>query len=275
MSTSTGPRGLTRGVTSAELMVRRSHLELHRRTIIGRSLAASLAGAIPIPVVDEWLQGVIQHSTFRRLARDYHIELDHYALDRLVYGESGETTLDDLLSASGALGLLSRRWRRVFAAYLATRRAREAARYFVRFTLFDHYCAKLHVGFGVYGDAGLELHQLIESAIEQTPGFLGGRPFRRGLLAIARTMVETPIELIDIASRGNFRRLLARNSDNIQVAEEVDVALERQLAKEESFLTRTAAVIEIQLSAQGNPYLDRVIENFENLWRERYPDAGE
>ena len=153
---------------------------------------------------------------------------------------------------------------------MTTRRAQAAGRYFVIGTLFDHYCAKLHVGLGLDRDSAMELRRIMAEAIDITPGGLGRRLFRRSLIAAGRATVRAPVELIDIASRGAFRRLLSRNrSDQIEAAEEIDSRLDEQLRLQTSFLSRATTAIELQLSVEANPYLDHVVDNFERLWRER------
>jgi hypothetical protein len=47
----------------------------------------------------------------------------------------------------------------------------------------------------------------------------------------------------------------------------MDRAVETALASKTDFLGRTAAAVELQLSAEGNPYVDGVIENLDRRWR--------
>jgi len=102
-------------------------------------------------------------------------------------------------------------------------------------------------------------------AIEATPGSIGKRVFRRGAMAAARATVRAPMELLDIASGGAIRRLLTRGSDEVTAIEEVDNALEADLQSQKSFLARAATAIELQLSADQNPYIDELLTRFEDL----------
>src|SRR5690606_11585847 len=99
------------------------------------------------------------------------------------------------------------------------------------------------------------------------------RAFARGALAAARSTVRAPVRLLDAATRGWVRRrLLGR--DEVAAAQEVDAAVERQLATEGSVLARLAVSIEAQFSAEANPYLDDLVDTFERLWRARRDDGG-
>jgi hypothetical protein len=153
-------------------------------------------------------------------------------------------------------------------------RARSAARTFVTMTLFDHYCAKLHTGLAIDTATALALRDEIGRAIDQTPGALAFHPFRRGALSAARATLRAPLELADLATRGAVRRLLARRSTAGDVTEaeavdELDHAIETALAEKTGFLSRTAAAVEVQLSAEANPFLDSALEALDRRWRAR------
>jgi hypothetical protein len=257
---------------STELTLRRKHLAEHRRMIIGRSLAASLAGLIPFPMFDEWLCSSINRSTIRRIAKARKVDLDDDAIRAIADGPSAPPQWGDLAGGALAFRILSRTWRKMLVAYLATRRAQAATRYFVNASLFDHYCARMHVGLGLDGASGTELRALMGRSIEATSGGVGKRVFRRGAAAAARATVRAPVELLDIASGGALRRLLTRGSDEVEAIEEVDSALDAQLRSQKSFLARAATAIELQLSADQNPYIDELITRFEDMWR---GDQGE
>ena len=82
----------------------------------------------------------------------------------------------------------------------------------------------------------------------------------RKLLASAKRVV------VKIGSR-----LLAKKSaSDVTDAEAVDsleAAIETELANKNGFLSRTVAAVEVQLSADANPFLDTVIETFDGRWR--------
>ena len=83
------------------------------------------------------------------------------------------------------------------------------------------------------------------------------------------TTVKAPLELLDIAAGGALRRRLHTGTVEVAEAEavdEVEAALDRQLADKENFLARAVAAVELQLSADVNPYVDALIERFDVLW---------
>jgi hypothetical protein len=254
-------------MTAGELTISREHLAENRRMIIGRSIAASLAGAIPVPVMEDWLSFAICRGALRRIADSHSVDLDEAAIKSLFHGKTEAPEWGSIAVGTLAYKVISRMWRRVMIAYLAAKRAQAAARYFTLQTLFDHYCARLHVGMGLDGESALEVRMLMDRAIEETPGGIGRRLFRRGFVAAARATAKAPLRLADIASRGALGRLLTKRSE-VEAAEEVDTALEAKLAEEKTFIARATKAVELQLSTQLNPYLDTLVDKFDELWRE-------
>jgi hypothetical protein len=256
-------------MTTMELSLRRDYLSQHRRMIIGRSIAASMAGLVPVPFLEEWLTSTIKRSTIRRIAAAREVDLDDEAVRAIADGPSTPPQWAEVAGGTLIYKLASKAWRRLLYAYVAARRTQAAARNFEIATLFDHYCARLHVGMGLNGEQAMDLRQIMTDAIEQTPGALVDRAFRRAAIATGRATVQAPVELLDIATGGAVRRLLSRGSDEVTAVEEVDQALEAQIHSQQSFLARAATAVELQLSAEANPYVDDVIDTFERLWRGR------
>jgi hypothetical protein len=169
------------------------------------------------------------------------------------------------------LRIAGRAAKRMMLVLATVNRARAAARSFVTMTLFEHYCAKLHTGLGLDATTALALRDEITRAIDSTPGALSFQPFRRGAAAAARATLRAPLELADIASRGALRRLLAKRSEvtEAEAVDDMDRAIETALANKSNFLSRTVAAVEIQLSSEGNPFLDSAIDNLDRRWRAR------
>jgi hypothetical protein len=250
---------------TTELSNRRDHLGSLRRRIIGRSLAAAAAGSLPVPLVEEWLASRIQRGTIRRIAEHRGVDLDDDAVRALADGPSSPPEWLELAGGTLVSRLAARSLRRFVWAYVVARRARAATRAFLIATLFDHYCARLHIGLGLDAGQGATLRALMERSLAETPGGLARRAFARGALAAARVSVRAPLQLANAVTRGWLRRQLSRG-DEVTAVAEVDRALEQQLAGD-SVLSRSAAAIEAQLSAEANPYLDDLIDAFERRWR--------
>jgi hypothetical protein len=258
-------------MTVTSLARSREYLAGQRRAIIARSVAGSLTSALPIPFVDDWALGLILGSGYRRIAAAYHIDLDDDARKTLVHGSSPPPSILDLAASGILLRVAGRAARRMLVALATIDRARSAARTFLTMTLFDHYCARLHTGLAIDSATALALRDEIARAIDQTPGALAFHPFRRGALAAARATLRAPLELADLATRGAVRRLLARRSEvtDGEAVDALDQAVETALASKTGFVSRTVAAVEIQLSAEVNPFLDAALDAFDRRWRAR------
>jgi len=257
-------------VTTA-LTMRRDYLVPQRRSIIARSLAGSLVGALPIPFLDDWAVSAVIGGAFKRIAHAHHVDLDDEAVRNLVHGSAKPVAIADLAVGGVVMRIAGRAAKRMMVALATINRARSAAKNFVILTLFDHYCARLHTGLALDGATALALRGEIVKAIENTPGALSFHPFRRGAMAALRATVKAPLELADIASGGAIRKLLAKKSEvtEAEAVDDLDRAVETALASKTGFLSRTVAAVEIQLTAEQNPYLDAAIENLDRRWRAR------
>lgn len=252
------------------LTVQREHLRKNRRVIIGGSVVASLVNAVPIPMLDDKLTYLIMRAVLRRVARDHDVGLNDDAARSLIFGKTEPPNPVTTAASTLAYRLLKGRGRRLLIAYATARQAQSASNYFMRSTLFDHYCTKLHVGLGLDGISALALRDVMGYAIDDTPGNLGSHVFRRSVVAAAKASARAPIELAHILSGGALRRLLTREQDGeeIEVIEELDMALEQQLRARSSFLSRTVTAVELQLSVEANPFLSDLIDNFERMWHD-------
>jgi len=249
----------------------RDYLAGQRRAIIARSVAGSLAGALPIPIVDDWVMGQIVGRGYRKIAAAHQVDLDDAAVRALVFGTSPPPSIAEIAASGLMLRLAGRAAKRMMIALATINRARSAARTFTTMTLFDHYCAKLHTGLALDGTTALALREEIMRSIDNTPGALALHPFRRGAMSAARATLRAPLELIDLATGGRLRKLLARRSEvtEAEAVEELESTIEHALQSKTGFLSRTVAAVEVQLSAEVNPFLDGAIESLDRRWRAR------
>ena len=253
------------------LVPRRDYLVGQRRSIIARSILGSLAGAVPLPFVDDWAIGRIVGGGYKRIAASHQVDLTDQGAANLTHGTTPPPSVLEIATGGIVLRVAGAAARRMMIALATVNRARSAARTFMCMTLFDHYCAKLHTGAAIDGPTALALRDEITRAIDQTPGALAFHPFRRGVLSAARATLKAPLELADLASRGALRRLVAKNNDvatAIQV-DETEAAIDAALAEKSNFLSRTVTAVEMQLSSEVNPYLDGAIEALDRRWRAR------
>jgi hypothetical protein len=257
---------------STALATTREYLAAQRRNIIARSVLGSLAGAVPIPFLDDLALEAVVGGGYKQLAAAHHVDVDSDAVKVLVHGKTAPPALFSMARDTIALSLAGRAARRMLAALTAVNRARRAARTFVTMTLFEHYCARLHTGLALDAATATALREEIDRAIDNTPGALAFHPFRRALGSAARATLRAPLELADLASRGRVRKLLRANNSDVHDAETVDavdVAIDAALASKTNFLSRAVAAVEVQLSAEANPFLDGVIASLDRRWRAR------
>ncbi len=256
---------------SVALATRRDYLTKHRRMIIARSVVGSLASVIPLPFVDDWAKEKVLGAGYKRIASMHGVDLDDEAVAALVHGNSAPTNIANM-AASGVIYRIANLAAKRFLFVLATvNRARAASSTYVAMTLFDHYCAKLHVGAGLDGKTALALREEIARAIDQTPGALSFAPFRRGALSAARATLRAPLELADLATGGALRRMLAKRSDMTEgeAVDALEQTIESALSQKTNFLSRTVAAVEVQLSAEKNPFLDSAIDSLDIRWKAR------
>lgn len=253
------------------LVPRRDYLAGQRRGIIARAVVASIAGAVPVPLLDDWLIAAILGGGYRRIAAAHQVDLSPEAVQGLVHGTASPPSLVSLATGGVIMRIAGRAAKRMMLALATVNRARSAARTFTTMTLFDHYCARLHTGLALDGATALALRDEIGRAIDNTPGTLAFHPFRRGALTAARATLRAPLELADIASRGALRKLLARRSEVTEAerVDEVEQAMEAALADKHGFIARTVAAVEAQLSSEVNPFLDATIDSLDRRWRAR------
>jgi hypothetical protein len=258
-------------MTTTALVPRRDYLDGQRRRIIGRAIAGSIAGALPLPFLDDWALGAILGRGYKRIAAAHQIDIDDEAVKTLVFGTAKPPSITNIAVAGVLTRIAGRAAQRMMLVVATVNRARAASHNYVAMTLFDHYCAKLHTGLAIDQATALALRTEISAAIEATPGALVFRPFRRGVLAAARSVMRAPLELADLASGGALRRLLTRKSEvtEAEAVDELDHSLESALDKRTGFLSRAVSAVELQLSSETNPFLDSAIDSLDRRWRAR------
>jgi hypothetical protein len=253
------------------LTLRREYLNPHRRLAVARALATTIASVVPVPFVDDWLRETILGTAYRRIAKDYQIDLDDTAVKNLVHGRSKPSSWVSLTSSAILLRAASQSVGRVITAITAIRRAQAASRTFAALTLFDHYCARMHTGLGLDGPRALNVSDAILATLATTPGGLSFEPFRKGALVAARSVAKAPLALADLASGGRLRKLLNRGGDiaEAEAVDDIDSLVDRELADHDGWMAKAVTAIELQLTADVNPFLDAAIERFESTWRAR------
>jgi uncharacterized protein (DUF697 family) len=156
------------------------HLGSHRRLILGRALLSGAAGLVPVPYLDDLLAGQVRAGLVRRLADLRRVDVDGNAVAELAT-PTGSRVLHAAGIGAVLLGGAQKVWRRVAASILVVRRADEAMQTFQIGTLFDHYCARHHVGLGLDGAKAKTLRDAMDQAIRHARGQALEDAFQRTL----------------------------------------------------------------------------------------------
>jgi hypothetical protein len=189
----------------------RDYLADQRRMIIARAIVGSLAGALPVPFLDDGAVTVVVGGGYRRIAAAHGIELPRGAQLALAHGPAEPPSLAEIAGGEIAFRVAGRSAIRAMTAFAALGRAQSASRTFVTMTLFAHYCARLHTGPALDAATAIALRSEIDRAIDQVPGGLEFRPFRRLPPAAQAAAAPGPFldRAIDVLDRGWRLRLAA------------------------------------------------------------------
>jgi hypothetical protein len=225
------------------------HLDANRPLILGRAVISGAAGLVPVPYIDELLAALVRESLVRRLAEIRQVDVDPQALQAIA-APQGSRLLTAATLGSAALGATRRVFRRLAASLLLVRRVDEAMQTFQVGTLFDHYCARHHVGLGLDSQRAVRLRKAMDAAIRSTHGEALQRSFRATLRMPGALAVELPRRL--------WSRVRRRGGP--VDAEKLDGELRR--AESAGFVQRAAAGI----TGVGRGYGRSLADAFDEAW---------
>jgi hypothetical protein len=240
------------------------HLAENRRLIVRRALlATAVGGVIPIPVLDDYFAGRVRAGMLAKIAERRRVDLAPGSADLLGDPREGNTVRNATLTAA-TLVAFKLAWRKFFALLAIGRRADEMATNFQLGMLFDHYCAKVHVGAAVDRTQAMTLRQTIFAALSESErqAFVGA--FREGGRVLGRSFLEAPNWLSD-----RIRLAAERWAESGGTSTDPDEAAEIGDAGEEvRWLDRAAAAVESRIGRVEHGYLSGLVEAFERRWRE-------
>jgi hypothetical protein len=228
------------------------HLDANRPLILGRALISGAASLVPVPYLDELLAALVRESLIRRLAEIRNVDIDPHAV-QAVAAPHGSRLLTAATLGSAALGATRRAFRRIAASLLVVRRVDEAMQTFQVGTLFDHYCARHHVGLGLDAQRAAKLRKAMDVAIRDTHGDALQRAFRASLRLPGAFAVTLPKRL--------WSRL-RKKGDGPLDAEKIDGELRR---------TETAGFVERavgSVTGVGKSYGRSLADAFDQAFQE-------
>lgn len=210
--------------------------------VISRSLLAAAAGVVPVPVLDDLVASFVRARMLRQLAERRQVDLTRDAL-AILSDEPQASRLRHFAVTGVTLIALRKAWRKLFVLLAAGRRAEEVAHCFELGMLFDHYCARHHVGPALDAERAAKLRAAFDA--------VGQKVRREAAVAAAR-------------------RALARGAR----PPEGDQALERRedfrlpvRPERENLFQKIARVLDEELAATGGPYLDALVVAFDATWK--------
>lgn len=240
------------------------HLEANRPLIVRRSLLASaVGGLVPLPVMDDYLAGRVRAGMLMQLAERRRVDILPSSAELLADPREGTAARNVTMTAATLLAF-KLAWRKFFLLVAAGRRAEEMATTFQVGTLFDHFCAKLHVGAGLDREAAMRLRQAMFAAIRDSERTTLVDAFRDGGQLLGRSLGEAP-EWVSRRVQKAAEMYVASGGrpDAARAAE--DTPLEPDEAR---WIDRAASRVEERLGRVGGGYLRVLLARFEQRWND-------
>jgi hypothetical protein len=239
------------------------HLVENRRMIVRRSLlATAVGGVIPLPVMDEYLAGRVKAGMLMKLAERRQVDLAASSAE-LLGDPRGTTAMRNATLTAATLLALKMAWRKFFAILAVGRRAEEMASTFQMGTLFDHYCAKMHVGGGIDRVHAVLLREVMHASLAQAERDAVVGAFREGSRVLGQTLLEAPAWANDKLTRA-ARRWAQSGGQTTDAAPGSDDDVDDEHAR---WLDRASSEVEERLGI-GHEYLVSLVRTFERRWRE-------
>ena len=238
------------------------HLSGNRALIVRRSLlATAVGGIVPVPVMDDYLAGRVRAGMLMQLAERRRVDIVPSSAELLADPREGTALRNATLTAATLLAF-KLAWRKFFVLLAAGHRAEEMATTFQVGTLFDHFCAKLHVGAGLDRDAAARLRLAIFAAIRETERAALVEAFRDGGQLLGRSLGEAPAWMSRRLQRAAELYVASGGRPDPAHAD----AAEPMDPEEARWLDRAASRVQDRLGRLGGDYLRSLLGRFEQRW---------
>lgn len=237
-----------------------AHLRENRRLIVHRALLASaLRSFLPLPGMDEFLAGQVSAGLYLKLANLRQVDMSIEAAAVLTQMGDSKTSR----SVLATLSLFARyAGRKAFALLASGRGAAEMARLFQAATLFDHYCARLHVGGAMTIEQAERLRAIIDQSVAETAQARLSEAFHEGARLLGRSLLESPRWLANELSQ--LAERFVRSGGNADVNTSTGDTLREG---EAAWLNRATLTVEAAIRKAGDHLLDPLLHNFEQRIR--------
>ena len=239
------------------------HLTDHRALIVRRSLlATAVGGLVPLPVMDDYLAGRVRAGMLMKLAERRRVDIVVSSAELLTDPREGTAVRNATMTAATILAL-KLAWKKFFVLLAVGRRAEEMATTFQIGTLFDHYCAKLHVGSGIDRPTSMRLRQAMLGAIRDTERTAVVDAFRDGADLLTRSLNEAPRWMSQRLQKAMETYVATGGNPEAAVNQGGDLDPD-----EERWLDRAATRVDTRLGQLGQGYLRSLLAHFERLWNQ-------
>ena len=240
------------------------HLAENRRLIVRRALlATAVGGVIPLPVIDDYFAGRVRAGMLAKIAERRRVDLTPGSADLLGDAREGNFMRNATLTAAALLAL-KLAWRKFFALLALGRRADEMATSYQLGMVFDHYCAKVHVGGAIDRAQAALLRQVIFNALSESERQAFVIAFREGGKVLGRSALEAPNWLSERV-RLAAERWAESGGKSTDPDEAPDIG---ETTEEARWVDRAAAAVESRLGRAEQGYLAGLMQAFERRWKD-------
>jgi hypothetical protein len=245
------------------------HLAENRRLVVRRALiATAVGGIIPIPVLDDYFAGRVRAGMLMKLGERRQVDIAQSSAELLGDPREGNAVRNATMTAATLLAL-KLAWRKFFAVLALGRRAEEMATTFQLGMLFDHYCAKLHVGGEIDRTQATLLRVTIHGALAESERAALVTAFREGTRVLGQSALEAPAWMSAKVERAAHRWAESGGRS----ADPGDAIDPEEAGVEARWVDRAAAAVEERLARAGQSYLLGLVTAFERRLRAAAPSG--
>jgi hypothetical protein len=240
---------------------RLAHLTVHRGLIVRRALLVSaIRGFFPVPLMDDVLARRVRAGLYQKLASGRQVDLPPASATLLAAAKGGDVAARASFVAAAAM-VAKFAGRKFLALLAAGRSAGEMGRTFHSATLFDHYCAKIHVGGPITVAEAARLHGCLEAVASGPLSGLAVDAFREGGRVLGGSLLEAPRWVSQRIARLGER--FVHSGGNPDVLD----AFPEEERGEYAWLDRAAQAVEAAMARAGNEQWVQIVQAFEERWR--------
>jgi hypothetical protein len=235
------------------------HLAENRRLVVRRALiATAVGGIIPLPVLDDYFAGRVRAGMLMKIGERRQVDIAQSSAELLGDPRDGNAVRNATMTAATLLAL-KLAWRKFFALLALGRRAEEMATTFQLGTLFDHYCAKLHVGGEVDRTRASLLRATIHGALAESERAALVTAFREGSRVLGQSALEAPAWMGEKVERAAHRWAESGGRS----ADAGDLGEPEENEAQARWVDRATSAVEDRLAHAGHGYLLGLVSAFE------------